>query len=208
MRASAASGASRATLPRRSEVEPFWNSFSHGLRPWFFSQFQLSFFRRRVGPVATAQVALSPAHTIRGELLLRQASCHLLTDPRFSPYLVSESLILEERFATGLWPGADFAGGAGTRRGSAGKESGNRLSLRRNSRRFPPSRARKGRSGGTGVKGHRPAARRDGAETECYFIDRGLEQCSCWMSQVEPSLRRRAVHLPASLPSSSPFLTA
>jgi hypothetical protein len=48
------SGASRDTLPRRSEAEPFWSSFSHGLRLWLFSQFQLSIFRRRREPVAPA----------------------------------------------------------------------------------------------------------------------------------------------------------
>ena len=41
--------ASRGPLPRRSEAEAFWNSFGRDLRSRFLSQFQLSFFRRRVG---------------------------------------------------------------------------------------------------------------------------------------------------------------
>jgi hypothetical protein len=49
--------------PRRSEVEAFWNSFSRGLTTAGFSQFQLSFFRRRAGPRHSGEVRSDPQAT-------------------------------------------------------------------------------------------------------------------------------------------------
>lgn len=48
----------------RGGAESFWNFFGHGLRPWCFSQFQLSFpaTSRRV-PAPSGNVRSEPWHT-------------------------------------------------------------------------------------------------------------------------------------------------
>ena len=45
----------------RGGAESFWNSFYHGLRPWYLSQFQLSF------PAASRWVP-APSGNVRSEL--------------------------------------------------------------------------------------------------------------------------------------------
>ena len=67
-----------APLPRRSEAEAFWNSFNSGRRPQRLSQFQLSFFRRRVGTPPLQRKSLAAARSLEGGMELGPAAVRLV----------------------------------------------------------------------------------------------------------------------------------
>jgi hypothetical protein len=59
------SSASRSDPPGPQRAEPFWNSLSHGLRPCYFGQFQLSFpLRPRRVPRSSGEFRSHPGHTL------------------------------------------------------------------------------------------------------------------------------------------------